>query len=325
MRYSVDVIDKARDEIQNRRNNALKLRETRIKELKTKAPEIAMLTKKLADTNVRLCHAIIGRTTDTTSIIKDIERENLATQSEIKMFLKEYGYPEDYLDFHYTCKNCKDNGSVMGVDCECYKELLMKYAVMELNKKCNIRLDSFEDFKVEFYPDEALPNGQSIRAQMIEAYKYCVEYAEEFDLDSPSLIFKGNTGLGKTFLSSAIAKYVTERGFSVVFDSVSNVLRCVEDERFGRSDKDTFSVLLNADLVILDDFGSEGTNKLHEPVLYEIINGRINKKLPMIISTNYSSDELDNKYNERIISRISSFNPIYFYGNDIRQLIRQKA
>lgn len=323
MRYSVEVIDKARDEIQRRRNTALNTRAQRISELKIKAPEIVKLTNTLAETNVKLCQAIIGGN-NSSDIIEKIKNENLDTQKKLKEMLVMFNYPQDYLEFLYTCKKCKDNGSVMGKNCECYEELLMKYSVEELNKNCNIDLHSFDEFKVDFYPTDRLQSGYTVRAQMIEAYKYCVEYAEEFDLDSPSLIFKGNTGLGKTFLSSAIAKKVTERGFSVVFDSVSNMLRSIENERFGRSDKDTLSVLLNADLVILDDFGSEGTNKLHEPVLYEIINGRINKNLPMIISTNYSSNELDNKYNERIISRISSFIPIYFYGNDIRQQIRQR-
>ena len=323
MRYSVEVIDKARDEIQRRRNTALDTRAQRISELKIKAPEIVKLTNTLAETNVKLCQAIIGGN-NSSDIIEKIKNENLDTQKKLKEMLVMFNYPQDYLEFPYTCKKCKDNGSVIGKNCECYEELLMKYSVEELNKNCNIDLHSFDEFKVDFYPTDRLQSGYTVREQMLEVYKYCVEYAEEFDLNSPSLVFKGNTGLGKTFLSSAIAKKVTERGFSVVFDSVSNMLRSIENERFGRSDKDTLSVLLNADLVILDDFGSEGTNKLHEPVLYEIINGRINKNLPMIISTNYSSNELDNKYNERIISRISSFIPIYFYGNDIRQQIRQR-
>ncbi|MBE6837628.1 MAG: DNA replication protein DnaC [Ruminococcus sp.] len=325
MRYSIDIIDKARDEIQNRRNNALKTRQDRISELKIKAPEIAKLAESLAQTNIQLCQAIIGGGGNTSELIERIKNENLQTQKNIKSFLSEFGYPSDYLEIPYTCPKCKDNGTIMGKNCGCYEELLMKYSVEELNKSCKIALRDFGEFKLEYYPVDKLPSGHTIRDMMLEVFNFCFEYANNFSNESPSLILNGNTGLGKTFLSSAIAKKVTEKGYSVVFDSVSNILRCIENERFGRSNGDTMSVVLNADLVILDDLGSECINSFSGSILYEIINGRMNQNLPVIVSTNFSNNELDSKYNERIISRISSFLPVHFEGKDIRQIIIQNS
>ena len=321
MRYSIEVIDKARDEIQRRRNTALNTRAMRISELKTKAPEIVKLTNLLAETNVKLCQAIIGGN-NSSDIIEKIKNENLETQNKIKEMLIMFNYPQDYLEFPYTCKKCKDNGSVMGKNCDCYEELLMKYSVDELNTNGNILLERFEDFNLNYYPTDRLPNGLTIREQMQIVYNHCLNYANNFTLNSPSLYFQGNTGLGKTFLSTAIARKVAEKGYRVVIDSLSNLLNRIEEERFGRAQGNTMNILLEADFVILDDFGSEDVNKHFQPYIYEIINGRMNRKLPLIISTNYSNQELNNKYNERIISRLSSYVPVGFFGKDIRQLIR---
>lgn len=325
MKFSYDVIDNAKAEIENRRQNAERTRENHILELKTKTPEIARLAERLAETNIQLCQLIITNSSNSSEIIERVHKENSQTHSDIKRLLAEYGYPTDYLEVPYTCKKCKDYGTVMGKSCECYEELLMKYAVEELNKNCKITLHDFNEFRLEYYPTERLPSGYTVRDVMLGVYNYCYEYAQNFSRNSPSLILNGNTGLGKTFLSSAIAKKITQQGFSVIFDSLSNILRSIENERFGRSNSDTLSVVLDSDLVILDDWGSESINNFTSSILYDIINGRMNRNLPIIVSTNFSNSELDNKYNERIISRISSFLPVHFEGKDIRQIIRKNT
>jgi DNA replication protein DnaC len=126
--------------------------------------------------------------------------------------------------------------------------------------------------------------------------------------------------LGKTFLSSCIAKQLLSEGRNVFFGSILKLFRQIEEERFRRRDGDTTSIIIGSELVILDDLGSEFQTTFTDSVLYEIINERVNLGRPTIISTNLSMKELDKKYNERIVSRLTGcFSPIYFIGNDVRQ------
>lgn len=321
MHYSVEVIERAREEIKLRRESAVNERNRRISEIRVKAPEIAKLVDELPLTSLKLTQAIIGGADNSKELIEKIKNENLETQKTIRKMLCEFSYPEDYFEFHYTCPLCKDNGSVLGRNCSCYEELLMKYAVEELNAKSKITLHDFDEFRLEYYPTTQISANHTVRNQMLAVYEYCYDYAKNFNTDSPSLILTGATGLGKTFLSSAIAKVVSQNGFSVVFDSVSGILGKIEDEHFGRSEGSTLQLILNADLVILDDVGSEFITNFTSSTLYDILNTRMNCSFPTIVSTNFSNAELDMKYNERIISRISSFIPIHFAGNDIRQII----
>lgn len=320
MYYSIEIYDKAQDEISKRYNKAVETNNIRIAEIRRKAPEIAKLSDSLLETSVRLTQAIINGGDRTAQLIDEIKSSNLETQRTIRELLKEFSYPEDYLEVPYTCKKCKDSGSVMGKRCDCFNELLIKLSVEELNAKSKITLHDFNEFKLDYYPVRT-SKGINAREQMLEVFDFCKEYAESFGSDSPSLIFKGGTGLGKTFLSSAIAKNLTERGYSVVFDSIQNIMRAIENEHFGRSNEDTMSVLLDADLIILDDLGSEFITNFSGSVIYNILNDRINMCKPVIISTNFTTAELNEKYNDRIISRISSFVPVYFEGNDIRQIV----
>lgn len=323
MKYSVEVYDKALDTIKERYNKALETHNFRVAEMRIKAPEVAKLSDSLSNTYIEMTKAIINGGDNTTKLVEEIKNNNLETQRTIRQLLKEFNYSEDYLEIPYTCKICKDSGSVNGVRCQCFLELLKKYAVDDLNSKSKIKLHDFDEFRLEYYPIKTV-NGFAAREQMMAVYEYSFDYADKFNTNSPSLLFIGGTGLGKTFLSSAIAKKLSENGFSVVFDSISNIMRVIENERFGRSDGDTIGLIYEADLVILDDLGSEFITNFTSSALYTIINERMNSSKPVILSTNFTISELNEKYNERIISRISSFTPIHFAGNDIRQIILKK-
>lgn len=320
MHYNAKIYEKAENEIKRRNEEAMETYERRVSEIRKRAPEIAKLCISLSQTSVKLTEAIINGGNNTAKLIEEIKNNNLQTQEKIRTYLREFGFGEDYLEIPYTCKKCKDTGSVMGDMCDCFKELLKKLSVDELNSNSKITLHDFSEFRIDYYPETGMGDF-SPRKQMQAVYDFCVEYVESFNEHSASLLFKGKTGLGKTFISSAIAKNLIERGFSVVFDSVQNIIRSIENEHFGRSEGNTMEVVSQADLVILDDLGSEFVSGFTSSVIYNLLNDRINLQKPVIISTNFSNAELDKIYNERIISRISSFFPIQFEGKDIRQII----
>lgn len=310
MKYDSKALLRAQAEIDERRAAVKAQREDRIKEIESKFPEIARVNKILSGTVKEIAQAMTE--SNVGEIIGKIADKNLEAQKARRQLLVSFGYPEDYLDVHYKCEKCGDTGFVNGNRCTCLETLARKYSIEQLHKDCHIALNDFSQFDLNVYPEEH-------RQEMKAILDMCVNYAETFSTQSDMMFFFGGTGLGKTLLSSAIAKRVLERGFSVAYDSLSNFLRKIEQEHYGRSEGDTVDMLLSADLVILDDIGSEFRSGFNDAQIYDIINSRINYRLPTIVSTNLSYKELNTRYNERIVSRLlGMFVPVEFRGRDVR-------
>ena len=157
---------------------------------------------------------------------------------------------------------------------------------------------------------------------MESVMNFCKSYAADFSTYSPSIILQGNTGLGKTHLSLAIAGEVIKRGFGVIYASAQNILSQLENEKFGRAQyADTEKNILECDLLILDDLGSEFRSQFTVSEVYNIINTRLLNGNPTIISTNLSMESIEDIYTPRIASRIlSEYTLLWFDGKDIRQL-----
>jgi DNA replication protein DnaC len=237
------------------------------------------------------------------------------------------GYDENYLDVKYYCPICSDKGFVNGERCKCFTGLLNKYAIEKLNESANMPQCDFEHFSLEYYKGRKGANGGDCYEQMARVYNYCKKYAETFSTNSESIFMYGKTGVGKTHLSLSIAKYAAEKGYTVAYGSLINYLSTIEREHFGKvseaENNDTMNLLINTELLVLDDLGSEFYTGFYESATYNIINSRINLGLPTIINTNLTTEELQKKYNDRIISRIFGvFNTLYFSGEDIRQIKR---
>ena len=322
---SPSAFTKAALEIESRRNKVFQTLELHKAEISKKAPEIDSLYNRILQTSIDLSKAILSRSDNIGKIIDELKNKNLENQLLIKVMLKEFGYPEDYLKAKFTCPICNDSGYVNGSRCQCFNELIKKYTVDELNESCKIELHDFDEFNLGLYsniPDEK--SGIIPRERMSEILIQCKNYVDTFSKDSCSLFFLGKTGLGKTFISSMIAKALIEKGFNVVFDSINNFLIMAENDHFGRSNGNTVETIINADLVILDDLGSEFSTPFNNSTLYNIINTRINMEVPTIVSTNLSLSELNEKYDDRIISRLTGmYTPFRFFGTDIRQVKRR--
>ncbi len=324
-KISHTAFTKAAAEIENRKSKSLETLELHKGEIRRKAPEIDLLCNRVLETSIELSKAIISHNGDIDRLINEIKDKNLENQLKIKIMLKEFGYPENYLKAEYVCPICSDSGYVNGERCSCFNELIKKYTIEELNKSCRIELHDFDEFNLGLYsnlPDEK--SGIVPRERMSDIFSQCKNYADTFKKHSCSLFFLGKTGLGKTFMSSMIAKALIEKGFNVAFDSINNFLIRTENEHFGRSDGNTVEILLDADLLILDDLGSEFSTPFNTSTIYNIINSRINLNVPTIVSTNMSLSELNEKYDDRIISRLTGiYTPYRFFGTDIRQVKRR--
>lgn len=322
MKFTKESYIKAEQQLALRRDKAEREYRERMAKIKVQAPEIANMTEQLKSLNIEMVKLIgSGRKKNAAKSIYEIKEKNLALRAAIANMLKEFGYPEDYLKPHYHCSKCMDRGFTDGIRCECMTKLLELYTSQDINKNCSIKLHSFNEFKLEYYPES--DGNKNPREKMFTVFNDCKSYAENFSKHSPSLFFFGGTGLGKTFLSSCIANELLHEGRNIVFCSLPDILRQINDETFGKTQGSTAEILKNAELVILDDLGSEFKTSFNDSAFYEIINYRLNGEKPTIISTNLSVGELNSRYNERIVSRIiGSFLPFMFLGNDIRPIKR---
>lgn len=318
MAFSKDTYDKADREIKRRLSEALSAREERHSEAVEKIPELLVIEDTMAQAGLATIKAV-GMGNGGEDYIKKLSEINLDAQKKRRELLVANGFTEDWLDVRYTCPKCKDKGSVGGYACECYKLLLRSIEYEKLCSKLPVNKCRFDNFKLDYYPDGA---GISPRRRMESVLDYCKAYAEDFSLRSPSLLLYGKTGLGKTHLSLAIAGKAVEAGYGVIYMTAQNLFNRLEREKFGRGDgENTEQSILDCDLLIIDDLGSEFSTQLTVSALYNIVNCRGLEEKPTIISTNLIPDELKNTYSDRIASRIlSAYTILQFDGADIRQL-----
>lgn len=324
MGYNNRVYERADMELHRRRDRAEAEQKKRHEEAVKKIPRLLELEKEMADTGIAAVNAIsLGG--DARKYIEVLAKQNLAAQAERKRLLTEAGYPKDYLEMQFVCKKCEDNGLVSGIYCDCRATLLRTLAFSELSELSPVVSSSFESFDLDYYPKAADPEtGISPYNRMKEIFNFCKDYAEDFDTSSPSLFLHGKTGLGKTHLSLAIAGLAVNQGFGVIYGSAQNLLTRLERERFSRSYESSGNAeqsLLECDLLILDDLGAEFSTSFTVSAIYNIINTRISRGMPVIINTNLTPEELEQKYSQRITSRIiGNYISLQFCGRDIRQL-----
>lgn len=319
-------LEQARALIHARRNRARTVNDERFREIHARIPEIAEINHQLFQTSRNIMQ-IIQSGEQTEERIEKLKQQNQQAQLLVRQMLTAHGYPENYLDIAYTCPKCSDTGYYQGTYCSCLTDLAAQIAAKELNQNAQINLCSFDTFDLSYYRGHKTESGADCLRAMEIIYHFCKEYAAHFTKTSPSILMYGNTGLGKTHLSLSIAAAVLEKGYSVLYDSVINFLRQIENEHFGRdrNGNDTLSLLLECDLLILDDLGTEFDTPFYQSAVYNIINTRMNRCLPTIISTNMDFNGISHKYDERITSRIfATYVNHHFVGYDVRILKAQK-
>jgi len=288
-----------------------------------KVPALAALERQLAESGAAVVSAI-GAGQDSAGFLDLLAKQNIAAQAEREKLLLAGGFPADYLSMKYECGKCSDSGFVRGKRCACFSQLLQTLAYQELSMDTPLEQSDFSLFRLEYYstnPDG--DTGVQPRKAMEGVLTYCREYAAHFDACAKSLLFTGPTGLGKTHLSLAIARQAIDAGFTVIYGSAPNLLGKLERERFARFGENTGEVeqaLLACDLLILDDLGAEFSTAFTQAAIYNIVNTRLMSAKPVIISTNLSTAQLNEKYGERVTSRIiGNYVVLRFFGSDVRQ------
>ena len=237
----------------------------------------------------------------------------------------ENGFAEDELSERFMCDICKDTGVIDGKDCECFKRRLILKSFENSNLSKQLRDQSFKTMSFDMYSREIIPEyGVSPYEHMLSVVEICKNFVKEFDFSCENLLFWGEPGLGKTFLSTCIAKELIKNGYSVIYETTYRIFSMLEDYKFKRTSdieslKDRTEKLYETDLLILDDLGSEFSTSYTNAALFDIINTRMISNKKTIINTNLSMAEMAEKYTDRVVSRImGNYRIVQFIGDDIR-------
>lgn len=313
-----------------RRNARL---ERRTEEIYRRVPAVERIDRELRGTAARIVAAAFSEGGDPEKALEQLAAGNLALQRERAELLVGAGYPYDALDGEPECALCRDSGFLPeGEPCRC----LMAYYTQEQNRRLSKLLDlgsqSFDTFSLDWYSPQVWPEyGRSPLENMGMVREICREYARSFERRGGNLLFTGPPGLGKTFLSACIAREVSERGFSVVYDTAGHIFQQFESAKFGREnpyeeDPDReINRYLNCDLLIMDDLGTEMMTNFIPPMFYRTVNDRLLNQRHTVLSTNLTVEQLGQRYGAAALSRIQGeYQVLRFFGDDIRLLKRNR-
>jgi len=240
--------------------------------------------------------------------------------------LAENGFSPEDLQIGYTCPACRDTGYIGSEKCRCFYRKAVDLFYTQSGLREALEKENFSTFSFAWYDDTKKnpATGLSARQNMHRIVGTVRSFIEHFDENGGvNLLFYGGTGLGKTFLSNCLARELIETAHSVLYYSSQSLFDAISESTFGNGEaRDPFTeCLMDADLLIIDDLGTEMTNSFISSRLFHILNQRISRKKSMVISTNLNLSDFAGVYSERIFSRISStFTLLGFYGDDIRIL-----
>jgi DNA replication protein DnaC len=279
----------------------------------TTNPRLEVVERELSSLGASL--AITALTGDLDKL-KEFEKRSKLLAAEKAEILKKAQVPE----IQYECNLCCDSGLVSGKICECVRKEAGKILMAELSKNMPLENCRFENFDLKYYSDKTDALGDNPRKEMTKILKFCKEYVLNFKPETAeNLIFRGSPGLGKTHLTMAMVSGVIEKGYLPVYGSAQNLFSAVESERFSSDKSDALETMLQCDLLVIDDLGTELVTSFTRSVLYNLINTRILCKKPTIINTNLELEELKDTYTNRIASRfMGEYTWKEFCGKDIR-------
>lgn len=330
---SNEILDSLLQEYERKRMKSELDLDRRKNNLYKTIPELQKIDDELNKYSIQSAKDILLNSSNNLNNI-NIKIENLKKQK--KQILLENHIPETYLKPLYDCNICKDTGYITIENkrtemCNCLKQKLLDISYNKSNM-CNLQKENFSTFNEAKFSNEVnlakYKLNISPRKNILNIKEKCIEFIDNFNNPNyKNLLFTGNTGSGKTFMTNCIAKEILNKGYSVLYQTAPVLLETLIDNKFNKyknAEQDLFyKSVLEVDLLIIDDLGTEYINSIKLSELFSILNTRLlnlnSKCTKTIISTNLNMNEILNKYEERICSRIGGYYDIYyFFGEDLR-------
>lgn len=306
---------------QNQLHNKHEL-DLRTEEIYAKLPAIKEISDDIGAAALKSARQLLAGDEDAKRRLREIIAGRI---EERQVLLKSCGYPADYLEMRYECQDCRDTGYVDSRKCHCFRQREINLLYSQSNIKETLKRENFDTFSYEYFDDGKIDerSGRTSREYMKQVVSICRSYVASFGTGKDNLLFTGKTGLGKTFLSNCIAKELIEQCYSVVYLPAVEMFDIFSIDRFNRDsteeDRDRSQFLLECDLLIIDDLGTELINTFTTSQLFYVVNERLTRKKGTIISTNLPVNEMRDEFTDRVMSRImSQYTVIPLYGEDIR-------
>lgn len=302
--------------------------ENKLNKFYIKNPDVSNINDKINRTSIEISKTILLNKNSDKLEKLNLELDKLKKQKQ--GLLNKLNITEDFFVPDYSCKLCNDTGYLISdnrIMCTCLKQKLLDFQYNKSNIS-SLENQNFDYFNINIFSDEKDEkkyNSNISPRENIEKIKdISLNFINNFDnSEEKNLLFTGNTGLGKTFLTNCIANELLKNGKPVLYQTAPVMLDSIIDYRFGKNNEFNYNDLLNVDLLIIDDLGTENLNNIKLSELFNILNTRLLNQnhhiTKTIISTNLSLNNLFKTYDERIFSRlVGYYNICRFFGEDLR-------
>lgn len=291
----------------------------RVAKIQALHPEIIDVDNEIQKKSLHLPLAIL-KSKGNIEEIEKLKNDITDLRAQKYEMLVSKGYDPEYLNIHYRCKKCSDTGYIGVTPCECTKNKLIKLYYKDSSLEETIKDSNFSNFDINLFSSHKLGNEKySPRRNMEKMLDYILnDYLATFENNSTNLLFFGNPGSGKSFLSYCISKALLDSGYLVIYKTSDELIKNLKDIRFNNN-KDLEDILIDCDLLIIDDLGAEQLSEFSVTELFTLLNKKLLKKKKMLISTNLTLPDVTKIYSERIASRlIGNFKLCKFFSEDIR-------
>ncbi len=315
----LEALQGVAEEYEKLRSDAQNKRDRRVIEVYEKVPEIKEIDIKINEIGSNTLNEIL-KNPDKKGFKEEMHKKFEILKQRRKELIEKNNIPADFDKVEYRCSRCNDTGYVEGEGrCTCFNQSLINFSYKQSGMNEMIKKQNFETFDLMLFDKKKYDRDKTSYENMKNIKNFCEKYVENFDNETTSLCFYGDTGLGKTFMSCCIAKALMDKGKSVIYIRAAKLFKMLDDDRFGR-ETEGLQDIYNCDMLIIDDLGTEAENKFVIPSLLEIVNERLNNNKKMLISTNLNFNGMETYYTKRFTSRLlENFTVMVFYGEDIRR------
>jgi DNA replication protein DnaC len=304
---------------ENLRENEEKSLVKRRKEIEEKLPQVLELERQIGKLSVEVSMSAFRDIKNREEHIQMLRERITDLRMKKSELLFSNDYPINYLELNYKCEKCKDTGFIGIQKCSCYKHNLVRVYYKNSDLHDLTKENNFDTFNMEYYSSrKSGSEHESPRKNMEKIFTRSMNFIRTFDSTNENLLFYGNSGTGKTFLSNCIAKELLDKGYLVVYRTAESLIQNLKHIRFN-GDELLEELIIDCDLLIIDDLGTEQISDFSKTELFNLLNKKILKNKKMVVSTNCTLEELLQIYSERISSRLlGNFGLYKFFGDDIR-------
>lgn len=289
-------------------------------EIYKRIPQISNLETLMSRNSLNVARVHLKAEENLEAAIQALKTENLNLRKEKMELLVAHGYPMDYMDLKFKCRKCNDTGFIAGKKCSCYNGHLAEIVYEESHFKELMKDNSFMTYDDSLFDDKSVnpEYNKTVKQNMRDNLKMALRYVSEFSIHAENLYLYGPSGTGKTFLASCIARELLNDGNLVLYRTSAQLMDDIKDIKF-RDNKELENLVMNCELLIIDDLGTEMVSDLAKTEIFNLINIRLLHKKKMIISSNLKLENIRDKYSERLSSRIiGDFIFVPFFGEDLR-------